>query len=99
MVEQATTILPIFKKLRIVRQWAGLYNKTPDAQPIVGENEELPGFCQAVGFSGHGFMIGPKTAKILAQLIAGVEPDMDISALSMKRFEKGELILEPSVVG
>ncbi|MBN2543496.1 FAD-binding oxidoreductase [bacterium] len=99
MVKQAINILPIFKDLRIVRQWAGLYNKTPDAQPIVGEVDELPGFFQAVGFSGHGFMIGPKTSKILAQLIAGMEPDMDISPLSMKRFEKGELILEPSVVG
>ncbi len=96
---ELTNILPVMHKVRIVRQWAGLYNKTPDAQPIIGEYEELPGFYNAVGFSGHGFMIAPMTSIILSQIISGEEPEVDISPLSAKRFEKGELFLEPSVVG
>ncbi|MFP4458762.1 MAG: NAD(P)/FAD-dependent oxidoreductase [Candidatus Zixiibacteriota bacterium] len=99
VTKHLTSILPFMKKIRIVRQWAGLYNKTPDAQPIIGEHEDLDGFYNAVGFSGHGFMISPITAKIIAQLITGEKPSVDISSLNAKRFEKGELFLEPSVVG
>ncbi len=96
---ELVSILPIMEKVRIVRQWAGLYNKTPDCQPIVGEYEGLPGFYNAVGFSGHGFMLAPMTSTILAQIICGEEPSIDISALSATRFARGELVLEPSVVG
>jgi len=97
VAREVTSILPVFGELSVVRQWAGLYNKTPDSQPILGE--VLPGFFVAVGFSGHGFMIAPKTAEIMAKLILGIKPDIDISPLSLDRFEKGELIVEPSVVG
>ena len=92
-------ILPVMSQVRIVRQWAGSYNRTPDAAPILGEHPEVKGFFQAVGFSGHGFMIGPMTARTIAQLIAGEKPEIDISPLSVERFERGELVVEPSVVG
>ncbi|MCD6418043.1 FAD-binding oxidoreductase [bacterium] len=92
-------ILPVMSQVRIVRQWAGSYNRTPDAAPILGEHPKVKGFFQAVGFSGHGFMIGPMTARTIAQLIAGEEPEIDISPLSVERFERGELVVEPSVVG
>jgi glycine/D-amino acid oxidase-like deaminating enzyme len=44
-------------------------------------------------------MIAPMTGVIISQLIAGKEPVVDVSLLSAKRFDKGELIIEPSVVG
>ncbi|HBS93899.1 MAG TPA: FAD-dependent oxidoreductase, partial [Firmicutes bacterium] len=50
------------------------------------------------GFSGHGFMLGPVTGRLMAELISGRQPHMDISPLSLERFEKGELLREPSVV-
>jgi len=99
ITHELVNILPIMKNVRIVRQWAGSYNRTPDAAPILGEHPDVKGFYQAVGFSGHGFMIGPMTGRVVAQQIADVEPDIDISALAIERFEKGELIREPSVVG
>ncbi|MCD6501608.1 FAD-binding oxidoreductase, partial [bacterium] len=92
-------VLPIMKDLRIVRQWAGSYNRTPDAAPILGEHKDVGGFYNAVGFSGHDFMISPMTAVCMADMIAGQEPPVDVSALSAERFEKGEHIIEPSVVG
>lgn len=94
-----TNTLPFMNDVMIVRQWAGSYNKTPDAQPIVGEYHSVKGFYNAVGFSGHGFMIAPMTALTLSQIITGRQPEIDISPLSEKRFERGELIIEPSVVG
>ncbi len=99
ITHELVNILPIMKNVRVVRQWAGSYNRTPDAAPILGEHPDVKGFYQAVGFSGHGFMIGPMTGRVVAQQIADVEPDIDVSSLSIERFEKGELIREPSVVG
>ena len=88
---------PPLKHVRILRQWTGFYDVTPDALPILGETD-IEGFIQCNGFSGHGFMIAPMTAKLLAQLINGEKLDMDIDRLSMRRFE-GEIVEEKSVVG
>jgi sarcosine oxidase subunit beta len=92
-------ILPILKDLRVVRQWGGSYNRTPDAAPILGESAKVKGFYNAVGFSGHGFMIAPMTAVCIAEQIIGNTPPVNISPLSEERFGKGELVVEPSVVG
>jgi sarcosine oxidase subunit beta len=97
MAAKIYTLLPPLAQLRVVRQWAGSYNVSPDAQPILGETP-VKGYYTAVGFSGHGFMLGPVTAKLMAELISGQEPHLDIAPLSLERFEKGELIQEPSVV-
>lgn len=98
MAHRILPLLPPLAELRVVRQWAGLYNMSPDAQPILGEAPAVQGFYNAVGFSGHGFMLGPVTGKLMAELISGRQPHMDISPLSLERFEKGELLREPSVV-
>ena len=92
-------ILPIMANLRVVRQWAGSYTKTPDSAPILGEHPEAPNFFMAVGFSGHGFMVAPMTARVTAQMMLGQRPEIDVSPLFLDRFERGELIVEPSVVG
>lgn len=97
MAEKAVDLLPVLGNLRVIRQWAGLYNVTPDAQPILDEARELPGFYIAAGFSGHGFMIAPMTGEIMAQKIVGEKPTIDLD-LTLNRFDRGELILEPSVV-
>jgi sarcosine oxidase subunit beta len=97
MAKKATNLLPVLGNLRVVRQWAGLYNVTPDAQPILDQSNKIDGFYMAVGFSGHGFMIAPMTGVVLAEMILEEEPTLDLD-LTIDRFEKGNLILEPSVV-
>lgn len=99
--EMATTItkvLPPVGKLRFIRQWAGLYNITPDRQPIYGKVDEVEGFYLAVGFSGHGFMFGPMTGLLISEMILGEENSIDVSMLDIGRFKRGELVFEPSVV-
>jgi len=98
MAARILPLLPPLAELRVVRQWAGLYNMSPDAQPILGEAPGLQGFYNAVGFSGHGFMLGPVTGRLMAELISGRQPHLDIAPLSLERFAKGELLVEPSVV-
>lgn len=97
MAEKATWLLPPLKHLRVVRQWAGLYTMTPDRQPILAESRKVPGFYNAIGYSGHGFMIAPMVGIYMAEVILGKTPTMALS-LDEERFERGELILEPSVV-
>lgn len=87
--------VPVLGYLKAVRQWAGLYDCTPDKQAIVGEVESLPGYYLDVGWSGHGFQFAPSIGRALAELIAGKEPFTSIREFRFERFERGELIPEP----
>lgn len=98
MAEKITWLLPPLKNIRVVRQWAGLYNMTPDATPILGPVEEVPGFFLAAGFSGHGFMLAPAVGLLVAESILGQKTDIPIEAMNLARFARGELFKEPSVV-
>jgi len=98
MAKKMIKLVPILKDVRMVRQWAGLYNMSPDAQPILGEHPKLNGFYMSVGFSGHGFMLAPISGKLIAELILDGKTSISIDKLDIGRFERGELIHEPSVV-
>ena len=98
MAKTVTHILPPLKNIRVLRQWAGLYNMSPDRQPIYGPVDEVEGFYVAAGFSGHGFMFGPSTGVIMSEYILGEEMSLPVDALTLNRFKEGKLIFEPSVV-
>ena len=67
--------------------WAGLYDMTPDAHPILGEVAD--GVFAACGFSGHGFMQSPAVGKALAEEILGETPSLDLGPYRLARFEEG----------
>jgi sarcosine oxidase, subunit beta len=69
----------------IERSWAGLYDMTPDAHPILGEIAD--GVYAACGFSGHGFMQSPAVGRALAEEILGETPGLDLSPYRLGRFE------------
>ena len=69
----------------IERSWAGLYDMTPDAHPILGEIAD--GVYAACGFSGHGFMQSPAVGRALAEEILGETPSLDLSPYRLERFE------------
>ncbi|MCE5234596.1 MAG: FAD-binding oxidoreductase [Eubacteriales bacterium] len=98
MAKTIVTVLPPVGKLRVIRQWAGLYNMSPDRQPIYDKSEHVEGLYTACGFSGHGFMFGPITGRVMADMILNESTGLDVSCLSLKRFETGSLMFEPSVV-
>jgi glycine/D-amino acid oxidase-like deaminating enzyme len=62
---------PRLSGLRVVRQWAGVYDTTPDKRPLVGEHGNLPGFFALNGWSGRGMLLAPYAAELLAREIAG----------------------------
>jgi sarcosine oxidase subunit beta len=98
MTKTITRILPPLKDVRLLRQWAGLYNITQDRQPIYGPVDEIEGFYLAIGYSGHGFMLAPATGLIISEAILGEEPTLPAKELHINRFKNGSLIFEPSVV-
>lgn len=98
MSSKLSFLMPRLRSVKVVRQWAGLYDLTPDAQPILGETDGVDGFFQASGFSGHGFMIAPKVAVLLGQAVRGEQPDLDISGLNARRFTEGSVTSDKSVV-
>jgi sarcosine oxidase subunit beta len=73
---------------RIRNGWAGLYAVTPDHSPIL--EETVPGFVQAVGFSGHGFQHAPATGRVVADLcLDGATDLVDLGAFRGDRFGEG----------
>ena len=80
----------------IERSWAGLYDMTPDAHPILGEIAD--GVYAACGFSGHGFMQSPAVGRALAEEILGETPSLDLSPYRLERFESGASFPEELVL-
>ena len=79
--------LPALADAPIAHAWAGLYEVTPDANPIIGAARDLPGFFLINGFSGHGFQHSPAAGRILADLIVERDPGMDLTPFALERFE------------
>ena len=94
--ENATYRVPAMEKARIARGWGGLYEISPDNHAILGTVPGLQGFILANGFSGHGFQHSPVVGQVIAELVTGGRATtIDITPLSIERFAKGELLLEP----
>ncbi|UCG52474.1 MAG: FAD-binding oxidoreductase [Candidatus Latescibacterota bacterium] len=92
-------IFPALGKARIIRQWAGLYDVSPDARPILGTVDGHPGYYHACGFSGHGFMLSPIVARLLSELITAGSTSIPIGGLELSRFSEGSITKDPYVVG
>jgi sarcosine oxidase subunit beta len=95
-----TSVLPAVGKARVVRQWSGLYNISPDKAPILGLPKEVTNMYLAVGFSGHGFMVAPMVSEMIAQMMTNEKLSIPEAKtqLDIGRYDRGELIVEPSVV-
>lgn len=97
-LEAAITRMPLLERASRASHWAGLYEVTPDAHPIYGKTP-VDGFLVCTGFSGHGFMHGPVSGKLMSELILdGRFSTVDVSMLDLARFEEGRLIQEYNVV-
>ena len=98
ILEAAIERMPYLERASRASHWAGLYEVTPDAHPIFG-GCALKGFTICTGFSGHGFMHGPVSGRLMAEYIVnGKFSTLDVSMLDLARFEQGRLIKEYNVV-
>ena len=86
LAEQGAALVPALADARIVEAWAGLRPITPDRWPIVGPEPELEGLFYATGHGRNGILLGPLTARIVADLVLTGESDVGWEALRPERF-------------
>jgi sarcosine oxidase subunit beta len=86
VIDVAVQRLPALADASISHAWAGLYEVTPDANPIIGPAPDVNGLFLINGFSGHGFQHSPAAGRILADVIAGRDPLFDLTPFALQRF-------------
>jgi len=86
VIDVAVQRLPALADASISHAWAGLYEVTPDANPIIGPAPGVDGLFLINGFSGHGFQHSPAAGRILADVIAGRDPLFDLTPFALQRF-------------
>jgi sarcosine oxidase subunit beta len=88
-------LLPRLEYVSFSQLVPGVYDVTPDHQPILGPVAD--GLVVACGFSGHGFMIAPAVARITADAVFGKRDEV-LDVLGLDRFAAGRLVPEPQLV-
>jgi sarcosine oxidase subunit beta len=86
-------LMPALTKVRLLRQWAGLCDMTPDFSPIMGKTP-VDGFLVDVGWGTYGFKAGPVSGEAMAQCIASGQTPEIIAAFGLERFGEGVLVGE-----
>jgi len=86
-------LMPALAEVKILRQWAGICDMTPDYSPIMGFTP-VGGFVQDVGWGTYGFKASPICGKSMAELIATNRTPELIAPFSLERFSTGELVGE-----
>jgi len=86
----ATELCPAFRALPHRRVWAGLRPVTPDGRPILGPDPEMAGLWYATGHGRNGILLAAITGEIIGDLLAAGQTAVDISQLSVTRFNSAE---------
>ena len=84
--------MPSLANLTVIRQWAGMYDVTPDHLPLVGESGEVKGFYQANGWSGRGMLLAPYSMELLAAETVTGERAASLQPFDPNRFAGHEVI-------
>ncbi len=91
--------LPALETAELVEGWAGLYEMTPDHNPLVGPHPDVEGFYLANGFSGHGLMMSPAVGAAMAALLTtGTSSRIDIAPFDPARFARGEAFHDDAMI-
>ncbi len=93
LASHVLALMPGLSKLRVLRQWAGLCDMTPDFSPIMG-GTEVGGFCVDVGWGTYGFKAGPVAGEAMAEYIATGQTPGIIEPFGLGRFLAGRLVGE-----
>jgi sarcosine oxidase subunit beta len=77
---------PALADVNVIRQWAGMYDITPDHLPLVGPTDQLDGWWQANGWSGRGMLLGPYLTELLAERFVSGRTPAHLEAFDPDRF-------------
>jgi glycine/D-amino acid oxidase-like deaminating enzyme len=85
--------LPVFGEAGVASTWTGLYDVTPDWNPVLGPLPGWEGLVVAFGFAGHGFKLSPAVGMLLAQTALGLPTDVPLAPYRYTRFAEGALLV------
>ncbi|MFK7991652.1 MAG: NAD(P)/FAD-dependent oxidoreductase [Sandaracinaceae bacterium] len=94
-----TELMPVLSEVRVLRQWAGCYDMTPDGNPMIGRVDELDGLILTSGFIGHGFMMAPVMGELIARHLLFDEERELFERWNLRRFREGRLLEETMILG
>ena len=80
---------PALRDATVIRQWAGMYDVSPDHLPLVGPTRQLDGWWQANGWSGRGMLLAPYLMTQLAERIVAATTSPHLAMFDPDRFEPG----------
>ncbi|PTB17093.1 amino acid dehydrogenase [Trinickia symbiotica] len=89
---QVAERFPAYETAGIASSWTGVYDVTPDWNPVLGRLPGIEGLVVGYGFSGHGFKLSPTVGRVLAQEALGLPTDVSLTPYSIERFETGALL-------
>jgi sarcosine oxidase subunit beta len=101
VLEHGLARFPILEQAGLAEQqcWAGLYEITPDHNPILGRHPDLGGYVDASGFSGHGIMHAPACGMLMAEeILDGQAHTINIDELRIGRFASGVARTERNII-
>ncbi|MFO1306251.1 MAG: FAD-binding oxidoreductase [Burkholderiales bacterium] len=84
--------LPAFADAGLAASWTGVYDVTPDWNPVLGPVPGVAGLQLAYGFSGHGFKLSPIVGRLVAQSALGLPTDVSLAPYALERFASGRLL-------
>jgi sarcosine oxidase, subunit beta len=90
---QVAERFPTYETAGLASSWTGVYDVTPDWNPVLGSVGDIEGLTVGFGFSGHGFKLSPGIGKILAQHALGQTTDVSLSPYALDRFASGALLI------
>ncbi len=90
--EQVAHRLPAFAEAGLASSWTGVYDVTPDWNPVLGALPGVEGLAVAYGFSGHGFKLSPIVGRLIAQHVLGQPTDFPLAPYALERFASGRLL-------
>ncbi len=91
--EQVAARFPSFGEAGMASSWTGVYDVTPDWNPVLGRIPGVDGVVVGYGFSGHGFKLSPAVGRVLAQEALGMTPDTSLTPYAYERFATGQLLV------
>jgi sarcosine oxidase subunit beta len=90
---QVAQRFPSYAEAGLASSWTGIYDVTPDWNPVLGPLPELPGLVVGYGFSGHGFKLSPAVGRVLAQAALGLPTDVSLAPYALERFRAGKWLV------
>jgi glycine/D-amino acid oxidase-like deaminating enzyme len=93
LLSRLARLVPAAASSPVTGGWCGMYEVSPDWNPIMGSAAAVAGLHYAVGFSGHGFKLSPVVGLLMAEQVAeGRARTVDITPYRAERFAEGQAL-------